>query len=251
MSKTNYKSLPYTPSNFLGESKDFKFKSWADFQLNLKLRQEKGISFSSEDSSKQRKSSDFNDTDSIEEATQKLTQKVEPTKTKKKELFEVQKKASKMFLSDTPFDAIDIPTFLGGSQDYWTGFTSSKRRSQKKVVKTIFLCVNALSGVSTEELSDYLAKSLVGIFNNYSFNNLVITACNDDSSNVSQFYINISYREVMLIFRVGFADFFRRVIFFFMEQYSELSCGYGRTLTATEVKELQDYEDCEVFSYYK
>jgi hypothetical protein len=247
---SNYQSLPYTPAKFLGESKDFKFKSWSDFQLNLKLRQEQGISFSSEDSSKQKKSSGFNDTDSLEQAIQKLSQRVEPTKTQKKELFEVQKKASKMFLSDTPFDAIDIPTFLSGSQDYWTGFTSSKRKSQKKVVKTIFLCVNALSNVTNEQLSDYLAKSLIDIFNNYTFEKVVITACSHENKDISQFYIDIGYIEVMLIFRTGFSDFFRRIIFFFREQDSKITDGYGRTLTKQEVKNLQG-NNCEVFNFYE
>jgi hypothetical protein len=249
---SNYQSISYTPANFLGESKDFKFKSWSDFQLNLKLRQEQGISFSSKNSSKQRKSSGFNDTESLQEASQKLAQKVEPTKSQKKELFEVQKKASKMFLSDTPFDSIDIPTFLGGSQDYWTGFTSHKRRSQKKVVKTIFLCVDALGNVSTAQLSDYLANSLIDIFNNYTFNNLVITCISDyRGGNTSSLYIDISYREVMLIFRVGFADFCRRITFFYQEQWSGLPSGYGTVLSTQKVKELQNIKDCEVFSYYK
>lgn len=247
----NYTNIKYTDRNFLGEAQNFKFRSWSDFQANLKLRKDGNIYFSHYNHSKQTESEGFNDTKSLEEAVQKTKERVEPTTAQKKELFEVQKQFSKMVISDTPFDSIDIPSYLSGGPDHWTGFTSAKRKSQKKVVKTIFLCVNALAGVSTEELSQYLSKSLVEIYSNYVFNQLVITACSKQSGDtVSQFYIDISYREVMLIFRAGFSDFFRRIIFFFKEQYSGLGFGYGRTLTAEDIRDLQNSDNSEVFSFY-
>lgn len=247
----NYYNLPYTSPTFEGESLYFKFKSWSQFQSNLSLRISKNINFSHYSSSRQQKEGDFNDTDSLDEAILRLSSKVEPTKSQKKELFEVQKKASRMYLSDTPFDGIDIPNFLSNSNSYWINFSPAKRHSPKKLVKNIFIMVNALCYVTADELNDYLAKSLIDIYSNYIFEKVVIcTLSSYSSEEINQIYIDISYREVMLIFRCGYSDFFRRVCFFVKEQHTSLPDGYGSTLDLKSAEQLLSDKRSKVFCYH-
>jgi hypothetical protein len=229
------------------ESLNFKFRSWGDFLYNLDLRVSNNIRFSDKNSSNRIKREYFNDTESLDEACKKLKTKAEPTR--KKELFDVQKKASKMFLSDTPFDGIDIPSFLSGGTDYWTGFTSSKRRNQKKIVKTIFLNIDAASGISVEQFNNYLTNTLIKVYNNYIFEKVVITSLAKYDEEICQFYIDIPYKEVIVIFRTGYSDFCRRIMFFFQEQSSLLPSHYGKILKNKEIKKLNG-EDSEVFCFY-
>jgi hypothetical protein len=245
----NYFQIPYTHRLSTGEQNNFKFRNWKEFQQNLKIRLDKNISYSCQKDSKQRKSGGFNDTESLDAACQELTKEKKLQKDQAEQLFEIQKKSSKLYFSDTPFDAIDVPSFLSGGPDYWTGFTSSNRKSKKKISKNIFLAVNALGDVSTKDLNNYLLKSLIDIYNNYLFEKVVITAASKEDDNIRQFYIDVSHKEVSMIFRTGFSDFFRRIVFFFREQDSTLTRGYGRTINRKELKELNG-ENCEVFSYY-
>ncbi len=250
-----YNSISYTPANFLGEAINFKFKSWADFKYNLDLRIKNKIYFSEYRSSREQLESGFNDTGSLYEARERLEKKTKINNPEvKKQMFNNISKNYKMYLADTPFETIDIPSYLSFVPDYWVNFKAGNKKAKRRIVKKIFLTINALGAVNKASLKEYLENSLLDISNNYIFEKIIISAVSSEAGENDEeahFYIDIPAKDFNLIFRAGFSDFFRRIVFFFREQSSKLNAAYGVTLTKSKFKKVNKLtNDDVVFAFY-
>lgn len=216
----NYKQIEYSDPSSQKEGRVFKFKKYLDFLTNLNLRLKNDISYSNHDSSKKKKDSDFNSHNSLEEAIGQLSiQKPLPKATNNKMLEE--SKRSRLKLQDCGGDGIDIPVFLSGNTDHF--ITWSKRKNKKELKDNIFINLSVSARVKEKDLREFIIKSIEEVAEKYVFNKVILCEISTDT----QLYIEFSYLEIQYLLRCSFVDFFRRITFYFAEQYSGLVYGYG------------------------
>lgn len=233
----NYFTLPYTDSHYLGETLNFKFNSFPSFIQNLEKRKNNKIAFSRFTKSNSEKESGFNSHDSLDEAIDILKIAKNPSKETQKLIFNESRNNNKLVITDEPIDVLSIPEFLSGSPYYWAGWKKNKK-VRKQIIKNIFLSVGVRAGVGSDNLSKYLDDVCNHIFTNYMFEKIIITnisSISESNSEWFQMYIDISYKDAIMMFRTSYTDFFRRVLFYFKEQSSSLPGGYGVSLLRTDV----------------
>jgi len=224
----NYSDIPYSSLTGTDESLIFKFKDLDSLLTNLTIRKQLNIRYSSLKDSNQSKSNGFNDTDSLEDAIKRLKENPKISK----EAIEIKKliKKNKIIFEEEPQNliGIDIPSYLGG-KDYFINKNTNKKYLKKKAkINIIYLNLGVLATVTAEKLKINLNKLLLHIYNNFLFDKMVIMYEITDLP--IKLFLEIPKKEFKNIFKIAFADFHRRIVFFYREQTSKLPSGYGSSV---------------------
>lgn len=235
MKESNYNSIEYTEPDDRKERKEFKFRSWSEFVTNLELRVAENINFSGQRSSRTSYDSSFHSHYSLGHAIKEIKEEKGLSHEKTNEVYETVKNHIKLKISDEPLAGVDVPAYLSGAPECFESFVPRKVKVRKQSVQTIFITVDINANKSQEQLSGYLKTVMEKVYRNFNFQKLVISIVADwrgyGDGKDFQLYIDIPFKDAAYILRTGFADFFRRIGFVFLEQHHDLPWGYGRSFS--------------------
>lgn len=241
MKDKNYYSLEYTEPDDNKERKEFKFRSWSEFVTNLEMRVKRGTNYSNQHSSSNRYEAEFHSHRTLEDAIDEIKTEKSLSHSKTNEVYETVKNHIKLKISDEPLAGVDVPAYLSGAPECFESFVPRKVKVRKKSVQTIFITVDISCLKSSKELSKYLSEVMEKVYRNFNFQKLVISIVakwhNDENF---QLYIDIPFKDAAYILRTGFADFFRRIGFVFLEQHHDLPYGYGQSFSS-DISGLKQY----------
>jgi hypothetical protein len=92
-------------------------------------------------------------------------------------------------------------------------------------------------------MQNYLVNAVKDIYENYSFEKIILSDFTIDNGVICQRYIDIDYQDMEYINRITFSDFDRRCMFVLCEQYSKLGDGYGKALNRQEINDYKLVRD--------
>jgi len=231
-----YKDIPYTDLKSVDDRIIFKFRNLDDLLLNVMYRNDRKVFHAHPHLRSSRETSEYKDTNNFEEALEKVKGKPilpEELGYKIKKLL----KKNNISIQEAPENMIglDIPSFLG-KQDYFVNVSKKVKVAKKIKTDYVYLNLGIDWTISAEELAEKTKKTLLYIYENYTFKKVIIVypSLIPFSSKHINYYslilLEISNKNIKDFFRIMFGDFFRRIIFYLYEQSSVLRGGYGYPL---------------------
>lgn len=236
-----YESTPYTDIYSNELTSIFKFKSPAHMLESLRTRFTKPndeSSFSHSASSQRNSSLEWSGGLTFKDAIEQFKKDPQIPELSKITLSTIRKKI-KWKLQEDVGQEIDVPSMLSNG-DYWVDYDVKDLKVKKERVDTVFVDLGVSAFESNESYLKKVQKVTGEIYQKFVFRKLVICFFGLGTYNLADddfaWFCDVSYMDAKNIFKFAHTSFWRRIVFFFMEQQECISSGYGCPFDRNELE---------------